>query len=93
MAGGQDPGAELARGLQQVAEFDRLIAFEARHRRLAGHVAFREAIDHRFLEAALIIEHVMRNADALGDHAGVVNITAGATGALAVDGGAVVVEL
>ena len=89
----QDLGAELACGFQEVAELDRLIAFEARHRGLAGDVTVREPVDHRFLEAALIVEHVMRNADALGDRTGVVNIAARATGALAVDGGAVVVEL
>ena len=58
-----------------------------------AHVAFGEAVDHRFLEAALVVEHVMRNADALGDRAGVVDVLAGAAGALAVGRRAVVVEL
>ena len=93
MAGRQELGAEFARGLEQVAEFDRLIALHARHRRLAGNVALGEAVDHRFLEAALVIEHVMRNADALGDGAGVMNVAAGATGALAVRRRPVIVEL
>ncbi len=93
VAGRQHLGAELARGRQQVAELDRLVAVDARHRRLARHVALGEAVDHRFLEAALVVEHVVRNADALGDRAGVVDVLAGAAGALAVGGGAVVVEL
>ena len=93
MAGRQNLGAELARGLEQVAELDRLIAFDARHRRLAGHIALGEAVDHRLLEAALVVEHVMRNADALGDRARVVDIAAGATGALAVGRRAMIVEL
>ena len=93
MAGRQHLGAEIARSLEQVAELDRLVAFDTGHRRLAGHVALGEAVDHRLLEAALIVEHVMRNADALGDRAGVVDIAAGAAGALAVGRRAVVVKL
>ena len=93
MAGRQHLGAELARGRQQVAELDRLVAVDARHRRLARDVAVGEAVDHRFLEAAFVVEHVMRNADALGDRARVVDVLAGAAGALAVGRGAMVVEL
>ena len=93
MAGRQHLGAELARGLEQIAELDRLVALDARHRRLAGHVALGEAVDHRLLEAALVVEHVMRNADPLGDRARVMDVLAGAAGALAVGGGAVVVKL
>ena len=93
MAGRQNLGAELARGLEQVAEFDRLIALHARHRRLAGHIALGEAVDHRFLEAAFVVEHVMRNAEPRGDRAGIVDVAAGAAGALAVGRGAMIVEL
>ena len=93
MAGRQHLGAELARGVEQIVELDRHVAVDAGHRRLAGDVALGEAVDHRFLEAALVVEHVMRNADALGDRAGVVDVLAGAAGALAVGRGAMVVEL
>ena len=93
MAGRQHVGAQLARGDQQVVEFDRHVAFDARHRRLAVDVALGEAVDHRFLEAAFVVEHVMRNADALGDAARIIDVLPGAAGALAVGGGAVVVEL
>ena len=48
MAGGQRRRAELARGLQQIAKLDRPVALDARHRRLAGGVAFGEIVDHRF---------------------------------------------
>ena len=89
----QNLGSELARGLQQVAEFDRLVAFDARHRRLAGDVTLGETVDHRFLEATFVIENVVRNTDARGDRAGIMNIAAGATGAFAVGRRAVVVEL
>src|SRR5450759_2771563 len=93
MAGRQHVGAELARGDQQVVEFDRHVAFDAGHRRLAGDVALGEAVDHRFLEAAFVVEHVMRNADALGNAARIIDVLPGAAGALAVAGGAVVIEL
>ena len=93
MAGRQHLGAELARGLQQVAELDRLIAVHARHRRFAGHVALGETVDHRFLEAALVVEDVMRNADPFGHRAGVMDVAAGAAGALAMGRGAVIVKL
>ena len=93
MAGRQHLGAEFARGDQQIVELDRHVAVDARHRRLAVDIALGEAVDHRFLEAALVVEHVMRNADALGHAAGVVDVLAGAAGALAVGRGAVVVEL
>ena len=93
MAGRQHLRAKVARGDEQVAEFDRHIAVDAGHRRLAGHIALGEAIDDRFLEAALVVEHVMRNADALGNAARVIDVPTRATRALAVRGGAVVVEL
>ena len=93
MPGRQDLGAELARGFQKIAKLDRLIALDARHRRLAGDVALGEAVDHRFLEAALVVEHVMRNTDALGHGARVMDIAAGAARTLAMRRRAMVVKL
>ena len=93
MAGRQRVGAEVARGLEQVGELDRLVAGDAGHRRLAGEVAVGEAVDHRLAEAALVVEHVVRNAERLGDAARVVDVLAGAAGALAVRRRAMVVEL
>ena len=93
MSGRHHLGAEFARGVEQIVELDRLVAFDAGHRRLARDIAVGEAVDHRFLEAALIVEHVMRDADALGDHARVMDIAAGAAGALAMGGGAMIVKL
>ena len=66
MAGRQHLGAELARRAEQILELDRHVAVDAGHRRLARHVALGEAVDHRLLEAALVVEHVMRNADPVG---------------------------
>jgi hypothetical protein len=93
MAGRQHLGAKLARGAQEIAELDRLVAFHAGHRRLARHVAVGEAVDDRRLEAALVVEHVMGNADPLRDRPRVMDVLAGAAGALAVGRGAVVVKL
>ena len=93
MAGGQHLGAQFARGDQEIVELDRHVAVDARHRRLAMDIALGEAVDHRFLEAALIVEHVMRDAQRSGHAARVIDVLAGAAGAFAVDGGAVVVKL
>ena len=67
MAGRQHLRAQFARRDQQIVKLDRHIAVDAWHRRLAVHVAFGEAVDHRLLEAALVVEHVMRDAERLGD--------------------------
>src|SRR6516164_333349 len=93
MTGRQYLGAELARGREQIAELDRLVALDARHRRLARHIAFGEAVDHHFLEAALVVEHVVGNADPLRHRARVIDVLAGAAGTLAMGRGAMVVEL
>ena len=93
MPGRQHLRAELARGAEQVGELDRPVALDARHRRLARRIALGEAVDHGFLEARLVVEHVMRDADARGDGARVMDVAPGAAGALAVRGRAMVVEL
>ncbi len=46
MAGRQHLRAEFTRRLQQIAELDRAVAVDARHRRLAGGVAVGKAVDH-----------------------------------------------
>src|SRR5262249_34891100 len=93
MPGRQHLGAELVRGREQIAELDRLVALDAWHRRLARHIALGEAVDYHFLEAALVVEHVVGNADPLRHRARVIDVLAGAAGALAMGRGAVVVEL
>ena len=69
------------------------IALDARHGRLAGGIACGEIVDHLFAEAILIVEHIMRNADPLGDIARIMDVLAGAAGALAMGGRAMIVEL
>src|SRR5205085_5088613 len=74
MGGGQHLGSEVAGGGKEVAELDGLIAFDAGHRGLPRRVAFGEAVDHRLLEAVLVVQDVMRDPDALSDRAGVMNV-------------------
>ena len=93
MAGRQNLRAKLAGGAEQVLELDRHVAVDAGHRRLAQDVALGEAVDHRLLESAFVVEDVMRNADPVGDVAGVVDVLPGAAGALAVRRRPMVVKL
>jgi len=93
MAGRERRRAEFARSLEQIAKLDRTVALDARHRRLAGSIAVGEIVDHRFAKTILVIQHVMRDTDPLGDIARIVDVLAGAAGALAVGGRAVIVKL
>ena len=93
VAGREHACAEIAGGAEQVGELDRTVALDARHRRLARRIALGETIDHGGAEALFIVEHVVRNADALRDRARIMDVAAGAAGTLAVRGRAVVVEL
>ena len=93
MTGGERHRAEFARGLEQVAKLDRAVALDARYRRLARSVAVGEIVDHRFAEAVLVVEHVMRDAKPLGHVAGIVDVLPGAAGALAMGGRTMIVKL
>ena len=93
MAGRQEVGAEVPRRLEQVGEFHLLVAGDAGDRRLAADIGARERLDHLLAKALLVVEHVMGNAEARRDVAGVVDVLAGAAGALAVRRLAMIVEL
>src|ERR1700712_1929562 len=93
MTGGKGCRAKVPRGAEQIAKLDRAVAFDARHRRFAGCVALGKTVDHGLPKPALVVQYVMRNTDALGNVAGVVNVLAGAAGALAMGGRAVIIEL
>ena len=93
MPGGQRRGAEIARRSQQVAELDPLIAADAGDRRLAAGVAVDKVVNDGGAKPALVIEHIMRDAEALGNVCGIVDVPTGAAGAPAPRGGAMVVEL
>lgn len=85
--------AQVTGRVEQVVELYLLVAADAGNRRLPGDVAVGEGIDHRVLEALLVVEHVMRNAERLGDAARVVDVLPRAAGAGAVRRLAVVVKL
>ena len=81
MAGGERVRPQIAGDVQQIAELHALIAAHAGDRRLAAQVGVGEILDHRLAEARLVVEHVVADAEAVGDPAGVVDVLAGATGA------------
>src|SRR5262249_5862529 len=93
MPRGERRGAEIARRAQQVPEFDPLVAADARHRRLAPGVTVDKVVDNRGPEAALVIEHIMRNAEVVGDARGIIDVAAGTAGAAAPRSRAMVVQL
>jgi hypothetical protein len=82
VAGGHGLGAQVAGHVQQVAELDGLVAAHAGDRRLAAQIGVGEVLDHLLLEAAFVVQDVVRDADPLGRHAGVHDVLAGAAGAL-----------
>jgi len=92
VSGRQRVGLELARRRQQVFELDALVAGDTRDRCLAGDVAVRERLHDRRPEALLVVEHIMGNAEPIGDAACVVDVLARAAGP-APDRGSVVIEL
>src|SRR5262249_56362413 len=69
------------------------LALEPRPRPLARQIALGEAVDPHFLEAALVVEQVVGDADPLRHRARVIDVLAGAAGTFAVGRGAMVVEL
>ena len=93
MSGRHHLRAKVPGGVEQIAKLDRLIAGNARHRRLAGDIALGKAVDHLFLEAAFVIEHVMRDAERFGHLPRIMDVTAGTTGTLAMRCLAVIIKL
>ena len=74
MPGRQRRSAEIARGGEQVAELDPLVAADARHRGFAAAIGFGEILDHRGAKAALVIEHIVGDAEPPGDRGRVIDI-------------------
>ena len=66
--------AQLAREGDQVGELHALIAQRARHRRAPARIFIDEPVDHPCPEAAFVVEHVMGDAEAFGDHLGIVDV-------------------
>mgnify|MGYP003590051297 CR=1 FL=1 len=93
MARRQRLAAEVLGERHQVAELHRLVAADAGHRGLATGIGVGEVADHLAPEHLLAVQHVVRDAKAVGDVARIMDVLAGAAGTLLLDGRAVVVEL
>src|SRR5690606_30280451 len=93
VAGRQRIGTEIARGLQEIGEFYRLIARNAWDRRFAAYIGIRKRIDHGLAEARFVIEDVMRNAQTFRNAAGIFDVLSRAAGTGAVNRCAMVIEL
>ena len=79
MAGRQRRRAERTGGVEQIAEFDLLIATDAGDGGRALCVGFGEIDDNGFAEPRLVIQHIMGDAQPAGDIAGVGDVGTGAT--------------
>ena len=66
MAGGEAVGAEIAGEAHQVGELHPLVAADAGDRRAPARIFVGEALDHALAEPALIIEHIMGDAQPIG---------------------------
>src|SRR5690554_4393978 len=93
MACRQHVGAQIPGHRHQVNKLDRLVAGDAWHGRFALLIGIGERRDHALFEALFIIEHVMGNIKRRRHPARIVNILPGATGALAMGGLTMIVEL
>src|SRR6185503_16860881 len=70
-----------------------LVAVRARYRRPPVRIFVDEPVDHALAEAAFVIEHVVRDAQPVRDHLGIIDVLAGAAGARAAHGLAIIVKL
>ena len=93
VTGRQRVGAQVAGGVQQVAELDPLVAADTGDRRFAAQVAVGEIVHHALREPVLVIEDVMGDADPVGHLPRIVDVLAGAARSLAAHRHAVVVKL
>ena len=93
MPGRQRVGAEVARGGQEIAELDGLVAADARDRGLAAEIGIGEIVDDLGAEAGLVIEHVMGDGEPLRHLPRIVDVLAGAARPGPGPRGAVIVKL
>src|SRR5215469_3998355 len=93
MAGRERAGTEVARDPEKTAKLDPLVAANARDRGLTTAVIVDKIVDDCGAKAALVVEHVMGDAEMIGDLGGIVYVPPGTTSAGTSCGGAVVVEL
>ena len=76
MAGCQGIGIQFLNGIEQVEEFNVLIARYARDWRFASGIACRKRVDNLGLEAGFVIQDIVRNAQFFGDPTGIVYVLA-----------------
>jgi hypothetical protein len=91
--GGKHLGIELLHRSQQLVKLDLLVADDTRNRCFAGNVAFGEGLHNSRLEALLVIQDIVRDAELIGHPARIVNVLSGTTGSPAPHGLAMVVKL
>ena len=82
MTGGEHLGANLARRDQQLIELEMVVAQAARNRRASRKIVLHERTHHVLLEARLLIDDVVGNAQRLGHAARVVHVVERAAAAL-----------
>ena len=93
MAGRQGVGAEVLRRFKQIGEFDFAVAGDARYGRLPRRITLRERRDDLALEPLLVVEHIVRDAEAGGGKTRIMYVLSGATRSFAVNRRAMVVKL
>src|SRR5262245_8326444 len=93
VASRQRLGAKVARHAEQFADLDPPMATHARDRRSARRITRREILHDGGAKARLVVEHEMIDAEPVGDAPRIVNVLAGAAGALSAGRRAMVVEL
>ena len=74
VAGGDAVGADGAGGLKQLVELEVVVAERARDGRAPGEIFVDEGADDIVLEALLLVDDVIGDAQVLGDAAGVVDV-------------------
>ncbi len=82
MTGSQGVGANLLGHNQQLIKLQVIVAKAARNGRASRKILLDERTHHVALEALLVIDHVIRDADGLGDAARVVHVVERAAASL-----------
>jgi hypothetical protein len=74
VAGGQTAGSDLPRGDEQGIELYVIVAMSAWDRRAPGKIVRDKWLHHGFLEPLLVVHHVVRHSQVLGDALCIVDI-------------------
>jgi hypothetical protein len=93
MPGGQAIGAEIAGHRQQIGKLWPHVAADAGNRGATGEIFIGETLHHAGPERSFMVEHVVGDAQPVGNGPRVADILPGAAGALALHRGAMVVQL